>query len=112
MFKQESDSEKEGKGRPSRRRVEERESARKATIKLSFVGPLLPRAGWLVRALPPLTLTPSVACPLPCFYAHVAPPLPAPRDLHAQKEEGEKKNRLSAPSPSLMPPSHFHKYYF
>ena len=73
-------------------------------------------SGWLAGARPPLTLTEShavcrLSSPLPCFYAHVAPP-PAPRDLHAQKEEGEKKNRLSAPSPSLMPPSHFHKYYF
>ena len=119
MFKQESDSEKEGKegkavaaSREARER--ERESARKATIKLSFVGPLLP--GW--RARPPLTLTPSVACPLlsslPAF-THMSHLLLPRRDLHAQKEEGEKKNRLSAPSlslPSLMPPSHFHKYYF
>ena len=105
MFKQESDSEKEGKA--VRRVVEERESARKDGDNQTIVCRALPRA-----ARPPLTLTPSVACPLPCFYAHVAPPLPAPRDLHAQKEEGEKKNRLSVPSPSLMPPSHFHKYYF
>ena len=111
MFKQESDSEKREKGRQSELGTES--TRQQSNCRFASAATLLLfvrlSVGTRQSSFPPLR-------PLPLFYAaaaaHVAlapPPLLLSRDLHVQKEEEEKKNRLSAPS---LRSSDFHKYYF
>ena len=77
MFKQESDSGKEGKAVTASREARERvQGRRQSNYRLSALSCL----AWLACA--PSTPSHAVCrlsshCPLPCFYAHIAPP-PAP----------------------------------